>query len=158
MSLLTYKDARPWARSIKEKVINRDMPPWHLDKTVGIKHYKNDRSLSDSEISTIVRWVDGGAPKGNEADLPPLPDDLLTDEAMSARAYHPRRHLLKGLIWLFIGLGLLAALYAAVDAKTALFALVPAGIGLAHLIYYFVEGKNIPAPENQSQPNPATRP
>ena len=48
----------------------RDMPPWHLDKTVGIRHYKNDRSLSDDEIATVVRWVDAGAPQGNPADMP----------------------------------------------------------------------------------------
>src|SRR6185295_4277991 len=46
MSLVTYEETRPWARSIQQSVANRDMPPWHLDKTVGIKHYKNDRSLS----------------------------------------------------------------------------------------------------------------
>ncbi len=90
-------------------------------------------------------------------DLPPLPDALLTDEAWAAKTYHPRRHLLKGLVWLFMGLGLLAGLYAVVDWKTSLFALIPAGIGLAHLIYYFVEGRNIPKPENQPQPDPATR-
>src|SRR6202023_2014590 len=58
MSLLTYNEARPWAKSIKEKVVTRDMPPWHLDKTVGIRKYKNDRSLNDAEIATIVKWVD----------------------------------------------------------------------------------------------------
>ena len=47
MSLMTYSETRPWARSIKERVVRRDMPPWHLDKTVGIRQYKNDRSLSD---------------------------------------------------------------------------------------------------------------
>src|SRR5437762_1807450 len=61
MSLMTYKDVRPWARAIKERVLLRDMPPWHLDKTVGIRKYKNDRSLNDKEIATIARWVDGGA-------------------------------------------------------------------------------------------------
>src|SRR4029077_13464035 len=70
MPLVTYEQARPWARSIQQRVANRDMPPWHLDKTVGIRHYKNDRSLNDSEISTIVRWVDAGAPQGNPADMP----------------------------------------------------------------------------------------
>ena len=73
MSLTTYAEARPWAKSIKERVVRRDMPPWHLDKTVGIRHYKNDRSLSDDEIATIARWVDNGAPQGNPADLPPAP-------------------------------------------------------------------------------------
>ena len=71
MSLVTFEEVRPWAKSIQQRVANRDMPPWHLDKTVGIKHYKNDRSLNDSEISTIVRWVDTGAPLGNPADMPP---------------------------------------------------------------------------------------
>jgi hypothetical protein len=70
MSLMTYNEARPWAKSIKEHVATRDMPPWHLDKTVGIRHYKNDRSLSDAEIATVVRWVDSGAPQGDPHDLP----------------------------------------------------------------------------------------
>jgi hypothetical protein len=71
MSLVTYEDARPWARSIKSRVADRQMPPWHIDRTVGIQHFKNDRSLSDDEITTIVRWVDAGAPRGNPKDLPP---------------------------------------------------------------------------------------
>src|SRR6202049_1771401 len=70
MSLMTYSETRPWARSIKERVVRRDMPPWHLDKTVGIRQYKNDRSLSDDDIATISRWVDTGAPQGNPADMP----------------------------------------------------------------------------------------
>jgi hypothetical protein len=79
MPLVTYNEARPWAKSIKEHVVTRDMPPWHLDKTVGIRHYKNDRSLSDAEIAMVARWVDSGAPQGNPADMPkPMafpPDD-----------------------------------------------------------------------------------
>ena len=71
MSLLTYDEARPWARAIKEKVLAREMPPWHIDKNVGVRHFKNDRSLSDAEIATIVKWVDGGAQRGNPADMPP---------------------------------------------------------------------------------------
>ena len=70
MSLLTYADARPWARAIKQKVVARDMPPWYINKHVGIQQFKNDRSLTDDQIDTIARWVDGGAPFGNEADLP----------------------------------------------------------------------------------------
>ena len=62
MSLLTYQDARPWARAIKQKVVSREMPPWHINKNVGVQRFKNDRSLSDDQIDTIVRWVDGGAP------------------------------------------------------------------------------------------------
>src|SRR5438067_12939176 len=59
MSLLTYNDARPWARAIKERVLKREMPPWFLDKTIGIQKYQNDPSLTDEEIATIVKWVDG---------------------------------------------------------------------------------------------------
>ena len=70
MSLLTYQDARPWARAIRERVSRREMPPWHLDKTVGIRKFKNDSSLSDEQIATIVAWVDGGAPLGDPKDLP----------------------------------------------------------------------------------------
>ncbi|MGD1094398.1 MAG: hypothetical protein ABSB35_20710 [Bryobacteraceae bacterium] len=71
MSLLTYKDARPWAKSIKQKVAQRDMPPWFIDKNVGIRKFKDDPSLTDKEIATISAWVDAGAPEGNPADLPP---------------------------------------------------------------------------------------
>jgi hypothetical protein len=88
-------------------------------------------------------------------EMPPVPDDLLTDEAMSARADNPRRHLLKGLVWLFIGIGMLVAIYVAVDVRKALFGLIPAGIGLAHLIYYFVEGRNAPVTAAQSSADQA---
>jgi hypothetical protein len=71
MSLVTYEDSRPWARSIRTRVAMRQMPPWHIDRTVGIQHFKNDRSLTDEQIETIVRWVDGGAPKGDPKDMPP---------------------------------------------------------------------------------------
>jgi len=70
MSLMTYEEARPWARSIRERVVLRQMPPWHLDKTVGIQRFQNDRSLSDEQINTIVRWVDSGAPLGDPKDMP----------------------------------------------------------------------------------------
>lgn len=71
MSLVTYEETRPWARAIRQRVVTRQMPPWHLDKTVGIQHYANDFSLSDAEIETIVRWVDAGAPQGDPKDMPP---------------------------------------------------------------------------------------
>ena len=64
------EDVRPWAKSIKARVQNREMPPWHLDKTVGIREYKNDSSLSDEEIATISRWVDAGALQGDPKDMP----------------------------------------------------------------------------------------
>ena len=71
MSLITYQEARPWARSIKERVATRQMPPWHIDQSVGVQKFKNDMSLTDEQIDTIVRWVDGGAPQGDPKDLPP---------------------------------------------------------------------------------------
>jgi hypothetical protein len=78
MSLVTYEETRPWAKAIKDRVVRRQMPPWHLDKTVGIQHFANDRSLTDEQIDTIVRWVDSGAPKGDPKDMPApkvWPDD-----------------------------------------------------------------------------------
>ena len=69
MSLLTYAEVRPWARSMKTKVTNREMPPWHIDRSIG-EHF-NDLSLSDQEVATIAAWVDRGAPQGNLADAPP---------------------------------------------------------------------------------------
>jgi hypothetical protein len=71
MSLATYQEVRPWAKAIRERVITRNMPPWHIDKTVGIQSFQNDRSLNDSEINTIVRWVDAGSPMGDAKDMPP---------------------------------------------------------------------------------------
>ena len=70
MSLVTYEEARPWARSIKARVSARQMPPWHIDRTVGIQHFQNDRSLSDDQIGTIVGWVDAGMPMGDAKDMP----------------------------------------------------------------------------------------
>ena len=70
MSLVTYEQTRPYARAIKDRVASRQMPPWHLDKTIGIQKYKNDRSLTDAEIDVIVRWVDGGMLKGDPKDMP----------------------------------------------------------------------------------------
>jgi hypothetical protein len=78
MSLMTYQEARPWAKSIKAKVAAREMPPWFIDKNVGIQHFANDVSLSDQDIATIVKWVDSGAPEGNPKDMPParqFPDE-----------------------------------------------------------------------------------
>ncbi|MGA2714424.1 MAG: cytochrome c [Bryobacteraceae bacterium] len=71
MSLMTYQDSRPWARSIKEKVVRRQMPPWHIDRNVGITKFKDDPSLTDADIATISKWVDQGAFEGNPADMPP---------------------------------------------------------------------------------------
>jgi len=71
MSLVTWEQSRPYATAIKNRVESRQMPPWHIDKTVGIQKYKNDRSLSDAQIDTIARWVAAGSPKGDPKDMPP---------------------------------------------------------------------------------------
>src|SRR5262245_37273771 len=70
-STLSYKDVRPWAKSISEKVANRTMPPWHADPHFGV--FSNNRTLSKQEIDTILAWVDGGAAEGNPKDLPAAP-------------------------------------------------------------------------------------
>ena len=75
MSLITYEDTRPWARSIKQRTGLRDkqeaMPPWYIEKDLGIQDYKGDLSLSDAQVAAITAWVDSGAPRGNPADAPP---------------------------------------------------------------------------------------
>jgi hypothetical protein len=83
MSLITFQEARPWARSIKERVAARQMPPWHIDRSVGVQKFKNDMSLTDQQVDTIVGWVDGGAPQGDPKDLPP-PRPLVTDNQWQA--------------------------------------------------------------------------
>ncbi len=84
MSLITYEEVRPWARAIKQRTGLRDkagaMPPWYIEKNIGIQHYKHDPSLSDDEVAAIARWADSGAPRGNPDDMPaPLvfPDDTV---------------------------------------------------------------------------------
>ena len=74
MSLVTYQEVRPWARAIKNRVIAREMPPWHVDKNIGIQAFKDDPSLSDEEIAMVSAWVDNGAPLGDPADMPPPVD------------------------------------------------------------------------------------
>ena len=71
MSLLSFKDVRPWAGAIREKVASRVMPPWHADRAYGA--FRNNPSLSQAEIDTIVSWVNAGAPEGNPKDTPALP-------------------------------------------------------------------------------------
>ena len=78
MSLITFEEARPWARAIRQRVITRQMPPWHIDPSVGVHKFKNDMSLSQEQIDTIVRWVDSGALEGDPKELPP-PKALVTD-------------------------------------------------------------------------------
>ena len=71
MALLTYEQVRPWARAIRDKTAQREMPPWFIERNVGVRAFKEDPSLSDDEIATIGRWVAAGALRGNPADAPP---------------------------------------------------------------------------------------
>jgi hypothetical protein len=73
VSLLSYESARPWADSIKQQVLSRQMPPWPADPTRSVK-FRNDPRLTQQEIDTLIAWVDAGAPKGRDADLPPQPN------------------------------------------------------------------------------------
>src|SRR5499433_842651 len=70
-SVLSYKDVRPWAKSIREKVVSREMPPWHADPHFG--EFQNNRTLSQSDIDKILAWVDGGAAEGDPKDMPEAP-------------------------------------------------------------------------------------
>ncbi len=71
MSLVTYEETRPWARSVKQKVAQREMPPWYIEHNIGIQTFVDDPSLTDEEVAVIVQWVDGGTPRGDPADMPP---------------------------------------------------------------------------------------
>ena len=72
MSLISYEAARPWSRAIKRKVTTREMPPWYANAATSMR-FRNDRRLTQREVDTIAAWVDGGSPKGEDADLPPAP-------------------------------------------------------------------------------------
>ena len=75
MPLTSYEEVRPWARAIKQRTgIGPHagvMPPWYLEKNIGIQKYKDDPSLSAAEVAKVAKWVDSGAPRGNAADMPP---------------------------------------------------------------------------------------
>jgi hypothetical protein len=75
MSLMTYTEVRPWAKAIKARMLLRDkpgaMPPWYIERNIGIQHFKNDTSPTDLELAKVVKWVDSGAPEGNPKELPP---------------------------------------------------------------------------------------
>src|SRR4051794_33725583 len=72
MSLVTFKEVRPWAAAVREAVVKRTMPPWHADPNVG--EYINDPKLSDADIATIVAWAKDGAKEGDPSQLPPAPE------------------------------------------------------------------------------------
>jgi hypothetical protein len=106
MSLITYEEVRPWARAIKQRTSIGPhagvMPPWYIEKDIGIQKFKDDPSLSDEEIAKIARWSDSGAPRGNPADLPPpksfddasawhidAPDLVLSSPEITVKAMAP---------------------------------------------------------------------
>src|SRR5262249_27412114 len=105
MSLVTYEEARPWARSIKLKVAKREMPPYFVEPNVGIQKFKDDPRLSQAEIEKVAPWTDGGPPRGNPADAPPprtfavasdwtigKPDLIMSSPTMTVNAVAPDWH------------------------------------------------------------------
>lgn len=72
MQFTSYQETRPWAKAIKQAVATRTMPPWHADPSM--THFANSRRPSDTEVATIVKWADSGAPEGNPKDLPKTPE------------------------------------------------------------------------------------
>ena len=115
MSLITYEQVRPWARAMKTRTGLGPhagvMPPWYVEKNIGIQKFKNDPSLSDEEIGRIARWVDSGAPQGNPTDMPPpmpiddgdtwtigKPDLLLRSREISVPAAGPDEWTSLGLV------------------------------------------------------------
>jgi hypothetical protein len=85
MSLVSFEEVRPWAKAIKQRVVTRQMPPWHMDPTVGIQNFQNDMSLSEEQIGAIAKWVDDGAPQGNPSDMP-APKQWPNDEGWQLAA------------------------------------------------------------------------
>ncbi len=85
IELMTYEDVRKYSRRIRQRVEQRIMPPWHIDRTVGIQEFKNDRGLTDEQVETVLAWIDNGMPFGDEADMPaprdfPDPDGWRLEE------------------------------------------------------------------------------
>lgn len=79
-SLMTYRDSRPWAEAFKQQVLERRMPPWNAVK--GFGEFKNDHGLTQEDMEVIAEWVNGGAPEGDSALMPPAPE-IKTETAVS---------------------------------------------------------------------------
>ena len=88
MSLMTYEDARPWAKAIRDQAVDRSMPPWGAVKGVG--SFQNDPSLTEIEIQMFVAWVEGGAPKGDDDSIAPKAPTVEPVPAKTA-AHHTAR-------------------------------------------------------------------
>ena len=99
MSLVTYEETRPWAKAIRQRVITRQMPPWHIDPTVGVQKFKNDMSLTQDQIDTVVRWVDSGAPLGDIKDMPRPREWPNTDEWKASKELGPPDLIVKSEPW-----------------------------------------------------------
>jgi hypothetical protein len=99
MSLVTYEEVRPWLRSIKSRVVSREMPPWHLDKGIGIQEFINDRSLTDQELDTVVKWIDAGAPRGDAKDMPPPKEWPAGDRFFLEAIYGPPDLVVRSKPW-----------------------------------------------------------
>jgi len=99
MSLVTYEETRPWAKAIRERVITRQMPPWHIDPTVGVQKFKNDMSLSSAQIETIVKWVDQGATQGDKKDMPAPRQWTNADEWKAEKELGPPDIVVKSEDW-----------------------------------------------------------
>jgi len=102
MSFLTYKDTRPWAKAMKTAVALRKMPPWFADPKYG--HFTNDRSLKQSEIDTIAKWADNGAPEGDGKDAPPpvqwpegwqIKPDIIVKGPVTEVPAHPKNNVVE---------------------------------------------------------------
>jgi hypothetical protein len=102
MSFLSYKDTRPWAKAMKTAVALRKMPPWFADPKYG--HFTNDRSLKQSEIDTIAKWADSGAPEGDAKDAPPavqwpegwqIKPDIIVAGPVTEIPAHPKNNVVE---------------------------------------------------------------
>jgi hypothetical protein len=93
-SLMSYREARPWAEDIKLQVLERRMPPWNAVK--GFGEFKNDHGLTQEDLEIVGEWVDGGAPEGNPLYMPPPPVDLNTGIDRQESHSHERRLVISG--------------------------------------------------------------
>lgn len=107
MPLLTYENVRPWAKAMKVAVVSRKMPPWFADPEAG--HFANDRSLKQSDIDTLVNWVDNGSPEGDRTDAPPpvqwppdgweIQPDIIVNGPATAVPARPKNNVIE---WMYI--------------------------------------------------------